>query len=809
MLKNYFTASIRSLKKKFGFTIVNVLGLSLGMATCLTIYLYVNYDLSYDDFQKDNVYRIALNRVYPEREVDYAFVPHSIAPTMVQDFPEVLAHASFFAAGGPVTIQYGDDYYIEEKVLFTDSTFFDVINSKIIQGDAETALDEVNSIVLTESTARKLFGEDDPIGKQLIFGNLTRMVTAVTEDYPANSHLEFDYLIPFFGFPFFEQQNWTGFSTLSYIELSEGTNPDVFMEKIPDFIRLYADGEIRERNGISYDEYIEAGNGYNYYLQNIKDIHLYSNLEGEIKANGNINYVYVFSIIAIFILTIACINFMNLSTARSTERGKEVGIRKVLGSAKGQLIGQFLTESTVVSLLSAIVAFLVVFLILPYFNEIASRPLAMTQILTTGNILVFVLIVLLVGLLAGLYPAFFISSFKPVSVLKGKLKNSKGGIQLRNILVVLQFAISIALVSSTILVYNQMGYLLSKPLGFDKDQVVVIENSFALNNDPNGFNWNRFETFRTELNNLSGVQSTAYTSAMPGDILPGFLVRVDGTGKESMMTRNMVFDKDLLATLDMKLLEGRFFSPDFEDSSSIVLNKSAVEKLGLTDAVGKKITHVQPNPEEFTIIGVVEDFHFQSLHVGLEPVSITSPEGSNQFVNKTVIKIDQSNIQSTMAEIEELWASFVPNSPFQSYFLDEDLERFYESEKATGQIFTIFTVLAIIIACIGLLGLSAFIINQKVKEIGVRKVLGASVPSIIFLLSRDFTRLIAIAAIIAIPASYYWMTQWLDNFAYAVGINWLAFVIAGGLALFIGVLTISLQSIKAALANPVESLRDE
>ena len=812
MLKNYVLSALRSLKKKFGFTLVNVLGLALGMSTCLLIYLYVDYDLSYDKFQKGNVYRIALNRVYPEREVDYTFIPHSISPQLEIDFPEVVGQTRFGPAFGSITLRYGDEFYIEDKILFPDSTFFNIINVPFIEGDPKTALTNPNSVVISESTAIKIFGEEDAMGKSIIFSGFppeaqSKQVTGIIKDYPANSHLEFDYLVP--GYPFYQGTNWTGFNAMTYIELDPSADADKFMEKIPDFIRQSADGEIRARNGISYDEYIEAGNGYNYYLQPIEDIHLHSNLEGEIKANGNINYVYIFAIVAVFILIIACINFMNLSTARSTERSKEAGIRKVLGSAKSQLIGQFLTESVIISILAAAVATFVTFLAFPYFNDIAGRPLSLEQVLNPLGISSIVLIVFRIGLLAGIYPAFFISSFAPVSVLKEKLGVAQSGISLRNVLVILQFSISIALISCILLVFDQMGFMMNKPLGFDKESVIVIENSFALNNDPNGINFNRFETFKTELNKIPEVHSNAYTSAMPGDLLPGYLVCIPGTGKESMMTRNMVFDDDMIESMDMTLLEGRFFSQSFEDSLSIILNKSAVEKLGLVDPTGKKLVHVQEEIEEFTIVGVIEDFHFQSIHVNMEPMTIISSQGANQFFNKVVVKVDNENVAQALSSIESKWDEFVTDSPFQSYFLDEDLDRFYESERATSKIFTLFTVLAIIIACVGLLGLSAFVINQRVKEIGVRKVLGATIPSLILLLSMDFTKLIGVAAIIAVPAAYFWMEGWLENFAYAVGINWFSFIIAGGSALLIGLLTVSFQSIKAALSNPIESLRDE
>ena len=807
MLKNYILASWRSLNKKLGFTLINIIGLAMGMATCLIIFLYVSYDLSYDEFQRDDLYRLELNRVYPEREVDYAFIPHSISPQMVEDFPEVVNQTRFLPAFGPIVLQHGDDYFNEERVLFTDSTFLQVINVPLIQGDPATALDDIDAIVITEETAEKLFGDEEALGQTIVFANNSLKVTGVAENYPKNSHLQFDYLIPFHRFPFISRKNWTGFSVHSYVQLAPDTDYEDLEEKLPSLVKQYADDEIRARNGISYDEYIEAGNGYNYSLRAIQDIHLLSNLEGEIKAHGNITYIYIFSIVAIFILLIATINFMNLSTARSTERAKEVGVRKVLGSEKRQLVGQFLTESVIITSISAVATIAITYLSLPFFNDIAGRPLSLLQIATPLNVSIFLLIILVIGLLAGLYPAVFIAGFSPLNVLKGKLKTSKTGVQLRNVLVVVQFAISIALISSTMLVFDQMGFLLKKNLGFDKDQVMVVENAFALNNATGSVNWERFETFKNQINNLPNVQSTAFTSAMPGDILAGYLVRVPGGSKESMMTRNMTFDEDMVQAMDIQLSAGRFFSRDREDSLSIVLNQSAIDKLGITDPIGKKIIHVEEN-EELTIIGVVEDFHFQSLHVALEPVSITSTQGRNQFVNKMVVRLDGES-HSALQEVEAKWQEFVSDSPFQSYFLDQDLEEFYEAEKSTGQIFGIFTFLAILIACIVLLGLSAYVINQKVKEIGVRKVLGATVPSIILWLATDFAKLVLVAAVIAIPASYYWISGWLENFAYAVELNWVVFIVAGLAALLIAFTTISFQSIKAATANPVKSLRDE
>ncbi len=811
MLKNFIVSAIRSLKKKLGFTIVNILGLATGMATCLIISLYVMYDLSFDDFQDTNVYRMWVNRVYPEREVNYPLAPHSFGPQLVNDFPEVIAQGRCFVPFNPTNIQVGEDFYLEERMVFADSNFLSVMNIPLISGDPGTALDDPNSVIVNESTAKKLFGDEDPMGKSIEFFGASKEVTGVAYDYPDQSHFVFDYLTPFHQFPFFNQPNWVGFSAFTYLKLREGVDPMVVEEKLPAFVKQYAEGPIQQRNGISYDEYIAAGNGYNYHLMNIQDIHLHSDLENEIKANGNINYIYIFSIIAVFILVIACINFMNLSTARSTERGKEVGIRKVLGSAKKQLVGQFLTESVIIAFFSAFVATVITYLALPMFNELASRPLSILQVLTPIPFTVIFLIIIVIGLLAGIYPAFFISSFSPLSVLRGRLKGSRSGISLRNGLVVLQFAISITLISATVIVFNQMNFMLNKPLGFDKENVVVIENAGAVAAGPNA-GVQRLLTFKDEITRLPNVMASAYTSNMPGDLTGDFVARLPGSDqKESMVMRQMVFDYEIPQTLDMELLEGRFFAREFEDSLSIVLNESAVEKLGIIDPIGKKLMQIAAanDPIEFTIIGVVKDFHFQSLHVDLKPAAYVSFEGPNQFLNKMAVKIDGQDVKRSLEDIEAKWNEFVPGVPFKSYFLDEDMQQFYKAEQTTGRIFGIFTFLAIVIACVGLLGLSAFVINQRVKEIGVRKVLGATILQIILLLSKDFTKLIAIAALIAIPIAYFWMDGWLGNFAYATGLNLMVFVFAGGIALLIGILTVSFQSIKAAISNPVNSLRDE
>ena len=812
MLKNLLISALRSLKKKPAFTAINIFGLAIGMATCLSILIYVDHELSYDDFQDEQVYRLALNRVYPEREVDFVVVPHSISPQLVVDFPEVVNQSRLFRIPNVATFQFEGETITEDKLVFADSTIFDLLSINLIEGDPKTALKEANSMVITESAARKYFGSEPALGKILTGPNgNTLEVTAIAEDYPVKSHFEFGALVPLHSISFFNQPNWASFSAMSYIRLAPGSDYIQLEEKFPAFIKQYAEGEIQQRNGISYDEYIAAGNGYNYSLQPIQDIYLTSHLSGEMKPNGNITYVYIFTIAAVFILIIACINFMNLATARSVERAKEVGIRKVMGSQKRQLVAQFLSESTLVAFLAAIIAIILAWLFEPVFAQLSGRDLSVLGFLSLANTIRILIAIAVIGILAGLYPAFFISSYSPIGILRGSLKTSGRGVLLRNVLVVLQFSISIALISATLLIYNQMNFLLNKPLGFEEEQVVVIENGFAVNNTPQQVNWERFETFKDEIVALPQVQNAGYSSSFPGDALQGFIIRVPGDDqKESLVTRMISVDDDFFDTMGMEVVEGRGFATQFYDSLSIILNEAAVKELALDEPVGKRILHIDDSIQvAYTVIGVVKDFHFESLHSEVEPMAITSMGSHRSFMNKYAVKVSLTDLQNSLAQIEEKWNIFAPQSPFMYYFLDSSLENFYESERASGRLFTVFTALAVVVACIGLLGLSAFIITQKTKEIGVRKVLGSSVRGIVFLLSKDIIKLIGISTLIAIPTAYYWASGWLENFAYSGGINWFSFLIAGIGALLIAFLTTSIQSTKAAKANPVDSLRDE
>lgn len=810
MYKNYILVAFRNLKKKVGYSLINITGLAVGIACCLIILLYVNYETSYEDFQVDteDTYRIALKRIYPDREVDYAVIPHSFGPQYVEDFPEVEAQTRIFPPFGTTVFQYEDKFFDEKRVISADSTLFDIFTIPLIMGNPETALRGSTSIVITESMVKKYFGNDNPMGKTLesFFGSL--QVTGVAEDYPHNSHLEFDFIVPFSSvpFPFFQTKNFTTFSAISYIKLKDGSDPKALQDKLPAMVKKYAEGEIQGRTGASYDEYVASGNGYFYSLQPFNDIHLHSNLEGEFKQNGSYSYVLVFIAIAIFILLIACINFMNLSTARSTERAKEVGIRKVLGSVKEQLIFQFLTESMMLSIIGFVVALVIVFLSLPYFSFITGIALSLSMLMTPTIIIGIVLGVIFIGVMAGIYPAFVLSGFKPAIVLKGQMQTSGKGVMLRNGLVVFQFAISIVLISGTLIIYNQMNYLMNKDLGFNKDKLLIIDNGGVLAE--------KRAVFRNEIRKNNDVSIAGYASTIPGQVYPGFVVRVPGGERESYVARQLTVDEYMLQTMDVKLLEGRFFSEQFNDSLSVLINESSVKKLGINDPIGKYLTQVQDDPTQNTtykIVGVIEDYHFHTLHREIEPQVITygNPNSANAFLQFAGVRVSGKNIQNTLAEIESEWQKFAPNNPFKYYFLDEYLNTYYKTEQRSGSIFSIFTSLAIIIACIGLFSLSAYTASQKRKEIGVRKVMGASIFNIVFLLSKDFTKLILMSICIAVPVSYFWMDKWLEDFAYRIDLDYLSFVLAGIISLLIGWITVSYQSFRAAVVNPTKSLRSE
>lgn len=813
MLKNYLKIAIRSLFKNRIYTVINVLGLSIAMASCLLILLHVQDEFTYDKFHKnsDQIHKVVLERLYPDHVTNYAVIPHSFSDVMVRDFPEVTNATRIFGVIGnnPIVVRYVDERNEEkafEEVGFisADSTFFQVFDFKLISGDKNTVLTKAEHVVITEEMATKYFGNEDPINKTLKTDFGDYVVTGVCQNVPENSHMDFDFVGSLQAIPFVvNNENFLAFSTHTYLELAPNTSIKELEKKFPKMVETYAAAQIEQNLNTSFAEYVERGNGYNYSLVPLQDIHLNPvKYQGAFKSGGDINDVYIFLSIVALILIIACINFMNLATARSTERSKEVGIRKTLGSPRKQLIGQFLTESVVLSLVSAVIAFGIANLFLPQFNSLTEKELS---IMESGMLVVPVILAfaLLVGLLAGSYPAFVLSSFNPVSVLKGSVKSGKKSAWLRNGLVVFQFTISIILIAGTLIVTDQMNFISNKDLGYNKDKVLVVERTNMLNE--------QLETFKDEVEKSPNVTSIAGSSALPINQYFGIAFDVPGSA-ETLIMNAMAMDDDYIETMGLEIIKGRGFSEDFSDSLSIIINEEADSLLGIENPIGFKIRNVQGNPpveREYEIVGVVKNFHYMSLRDEISPFALMSSEGVVQGSPYLSVRVAGNNISNVVNDVEQIWKSMVPEEPFRYSFLDQELNEQYKTEKTSGNVFTVFATLAIIIACVGLFGLAAYISGLRTKEIGVRKVMGASTGSVVFLLSVQFTKLIVVAIVLAIPVSWYFMNEWLSNFAYQVAINPFVFVMAGFTALAIALLTVSYQSIKAAIVNPIKSLKDE
>ena len=815
MLKNYFKVAFRNLVKQKVYTFINVLGLSVGIASCLLITMFVVDEFSYDKFHynADNIYKIVLERKYPNHITNYAVIPHSYADVITRDFPEV---SQTVKLGGPfnnVLVNYTNDkqeakQFEENFIMAADSNFFDVFSIKLLQGDAKKVLVNQTDMVVTEETARRYFGESQPLGKTLRIFNNDFVITGVCENVPDNSHFKFDFLAKWTDEIFAGGQriNFIGFTAHVYVVLKPGADAKALEAKFPAMVDNYAAAQIEQDLGKSWEEYKKEGNGYRYFLQSLTSIHLDPlNIEAKMRPGGNINYVYFLICIAVLILVIACINFMNLATARSAERAREVGVRKTMGSLKGQLIYQFLIESILISLIATGLAICFAQLALPYFNELAGKTLtfSFSPLFVSGLLGV----ALLVGFMAGSYPAFALSAIQPILVMKGNFSANSKGSWLRNGLVVFQFFISIVLIVGTVVVSQQMKFMQNKSLGYEKDQVVVIERAFVLAGQT--------QTFVDEVRRIPGVERAGTSFSLLGRQGDFFGEQFTPEGSsEILTTKSMGIDDRFAETIGFEFIEGRGYSEETNDSLSIVLNETAVRAMEIKDPIGKKLKQVQRTPQGtvevfFTVIGVVKDFNFQSLRDPITPLTIRSVEsfgGGGQYV---IAKVKGRDLTTVVENIEAKWKAIVPDQLFKFVFLDQNLMAQYEAEKQAGQVFAIFSSLAIIIACVGLFGLSAYTASLRTKEIGVRKVMGASVASIVLLLSKEFTKLILIAFVLSVPIAWYIMNQWLSGFAYRIQLGVGIFLAAGFVALLISWITVSYQSIKAAVVNPIKSLRSE
>ncbi len=800
MLRNYLKIAWRNIWKNKVFSAINIIGLSIGLACCILMFLLIQHELSYDKFnvQAKNIYRITSVMDGTDGKRNLAITPAPWAPLMKKDYPEIKNFVRLLKDEKATVGQTGEQHYYENDLLYSDSTFFDVFSFSLSKGNAALALEQPNSIILSKETAIKYFGEADPIGKTLeinSFGrNFNVQVTGVANDIPSNSHFTFNGLISLQTLGDLSNL-WSFHMFQSYVLINNTASKAGLEKKFAGFVNKYiinnpaADGK------------------QDIFLQPLSSIHLHSQMVGEIGTNGSATYVYVFTGIALFILLIACFNFTNLSTARSVSRAKEVGLRKVVGAERRQLIGQFLGETTLLAVIALILAVIIAAIALPVFNQLSQRELSILDGNNYGLLFLLVALVLFVGLLAGIYPATVLSSFKPVEVLKGKFQKSFKGIAFRKVLVTFQFAISIALVAGTILVFKQLQFLQTKKLGFDKDNVAII----TLPRDTDSA---KLQSLKLSLLNDPSVTSVAAASSVPSANIPVNLVNDGSIDLKKSSSMQMLFtDNDFIRTMKMKIVAGRDFTGSHatDKSEGFVLNEEAVKKLGWQNAeqaIGKTFQWVQPNVvlKAGKIIGVVQDFNITPLKSPVQPLVMHYFPGRFQYL---YVRFNGSNGSNAVDAAGEKFKALYPNQFFEYNFLDETLNALYASEKKLSKIFGYFSFLAILIACLGILGLSLYSIQQRIKEIGIRKVLGANVMSITSELMKEFFKPVLIAAVIATPVAWYGMSKWLEEFAYRIQINWMVFVFSAFIVFAIAILTMSFQAIKAAKANPVKNLRTE
>lgn len=799
MFRNYLKVALRTMRKQFGYSFINITGLAIGLACCFVILLFVQHELNYDNFHEkgDRIYR-ALNASREDASNRTAVTSSGYAPHMMEDIAEVEAAVRVWANRAMV-FKYGSNDGIRVTgATYVDENFFDVFSYSMLRGNPSTALNTPGKMVVTEQGARTLFGTDDPMGKVVTFfsgaNEIAFEVTGIVDTPPTNSHLQFDYLVSFKTLLLTRGadalEDYTDFNYQTYVLLNPGTTPEQFTEHVPGFIAKRRNPRTAETRTVQ--------------LQPLADIHFGTNIGFDPFGRGNKQYLYIFSAIAVFILLIACINFMNLSTARATQRAKEVGVRKAVGAIRSQLIGQFYGESLLAVVLALVLGLGLTIAAAPYFTALLGREISFSLADNIGLVSLMVSVGLLTGLAAGSYPAFVLSGFNPVLVLKGLATRGQKGSRLRKVLIVLQFSISVVLIIAVTTVYLQLRHMKSQALGFNKEQVIFANVSGDVKA--------RFDTFRQGLMQTPNIQQVSLMGNMPGRVntnrgyrWPGL---EPGENEQGRSFYTMLADPYSLETLDLELVAGRFFDPDMptDADNMYVLNETAARLVGWDESAEVDQGFRAWDDEMGQVIGVVKDFHFQSLHQEIQPVVI---DVKRPWSWNAVMRVSGNNLPATIAHLERQWKQMEPVQPLRYRFLDEDFDRLYRTEEELGELFGVFTGLAIFIACLGLFGLVSFAAERRTKEIGIRKVLGASVAGIFMLIAKEFTRLVIVAFIIAAPLAYYAMDTWLTDFAYRINVGPLIFVIAGMAVLTIALVTVSYRSVKAALADPVHALRYE
>ena len=793
MLKNFIKVALRNLRKHKGYSFINILGLAVGIAVCTLIFLYVSKELSYDNYhaKSDRIYRVTLD--HPQAHI--AMTPSMVSPSLQQLFPEVEEGVRLFDRGAfqPVVVSYQDRVFEEQKILYADSTLFEVFDFEMLAGNPETALVQPQAVVITREIAQRYFRNESPLGKTLEISGVDYEVTGLIQKMPDNSHFRYDFLISMVsrsGWSQLSDSEWRAANFYTYVVLQEGAEIADLVSKVNEYItEQFADNEF--------------ASALSFVFEPLEDIHLYSKVREDIQPQGDIRYVLAASAIAIIILIIACINYMNLATARSAQRAREVGIRKVLGSERKRLIGQFYGESAFLTFLAIVVSVLLVELFLPWFSQLTGQALVVDYAsLQFWGVMLGAGVI--VTLFAGSYPALMLSSFSPAAVLKGS-KVTGGSPRLRKFLVVFQFAASIFLITSTLVIYQQINYMQQKELGYKQENVLVLTAHSDLGN--------RFEAFQSEMEKVSGFEGIAMSSETPTNISAGYGPDIEGVDEPpNYVVSGLRISPEFIEALNINLVAGRSFTQgDFaranqseDPEQAVLVNQSAAADFGIPpeEIIGRM---VQIGGSSGPIVGVVKDFHFSSLHQPIEPLFLF-PRGG---FNKVLISYNTTDIGDALNETREVWSSMFPQLPFEYEFLDQEYNALYQQETRAGGIFTSFAILAIFVACLGLVGLASFMVEQRTREIGVRKVLGATAGQVLTLFSKDFIQLVLIGFLISVPLVWYVMSEWLQNFAYRVGMQWDLFALAGLVTILVAVLTVSWQAIKAARLDPAKSLRSE
>lgn len=799
MFNNYFKVALRNILKHKFFSAINILGMTIGITACLLIILYIADELSYDRFHRsaERIYQVGLHGKIGGQDIHTANTCPPMSAVLVSELPEVEASTRLAPHWGKPSIKFGNNAFTEEKTFYADSNFFQFFSFELLEGDPATALKEPNSVVLTEDISKKYFGEEPAIGRILTVGNDNRSfkVTGVAANPPRNSHFTFTILFSASSWDHLKSQEWLNNYLFTYFLLRENTRVESVNQKFEALVEKYVGPEIENFMGMNVKEMKAQGGDYGYYSTKITDIHLHSISQGDIEPGGSIMHIYFFGGIGIFILVIACINFMNLSTARSAGRAKEVGLRKTLGSLRGQMIGQFLAESTLYSAAAVLLSLVLCYYFLPYFNLLSGKALGIGLFASPLFVAGILALILFVGLAAGSYPAFYLTSFNAVEVLKGKVRAGMKSKGVRSFLVVFQFGISIFLIIFTIIVYQQIQHMQEKNLGMDKENIFVLQNTGRLGNNK--------EAFRNALLQQSGVLKVSYTNNTFPGVNNTTVFKASGSEQDHIMGQYFA-DYDHLDVMKFEMKEGRYFSKDFPgDTLSIILNEAAVKEFGFQNAIGEEMFYA-PTKERLKVIGIVKNFNFESFKEQVRPLAIRLTKNDNNLLVRY-----EGNPQTLISSIENLWKQNSSNEPFEYTFMDEEFDNLFRAEQRMGTILSIFSGLAIFIASLGLFALAAFTAEQRTKEIGIRKAMGASMFSLTVLLSREFTRLVLYAFIPAAAAGWYVSNEWLSGFAYRVDISPWIIVGSGLIAIIIAWITVSYQSVKTARTNPVKALRYE